>query len=156
MPSFGGARFLTTTQIMRLYETHVTRAVPTQPSLLESAVSSPKNHFLYHGQDDFFRLAGILAERIILNHAYQDGNKRIALLAADMFLKVNGYQLQRRPFGRDAVNEGLKTAHVSVASREWSADDLAEYYRGIATPVGRVTAEIERFVADCEAGQEQG
>ena len=79
---------------MRLYETHVTRASPTQLPLLESAVSSPQNKY-YYGQDDVFQLTGILAERIILNHAYQGANKRAALLAADMFLKIKGFQLQK-------------------------------------------------------------
>ncbi|CRK21892.1 hypothetical protein BN1723_012517 [Verticillium longisporum] len=101
---------------MKLYETHVTRASPTQLPLLESALSSSQNNKYYHGQDDIFQLAGILAARIILNHAYQDGNKRAALLAADMFLKINGFHLQKNPFGRDEVNNGLKDAHVAVAA----------------------------------------
>ncbi|KAI0553532.1 hypothetical protein F4679DRAFT_529426 [Xylaria curta] len=89
--SRGPLRFLTTTtQVMRLYETHVIRASPAQPFLLESAIASPQNHN-YYGQDDVFQLAGILADKIILNHSFQNGNKRIALLAADMFLRINGY-----------------------------------------------------------------
>ncbi|KID59689.1 DOC family protein, partial [Metarhizium hybridum] len=64
--------------------------------MLESAIDSPMNHKNY-GQTDLFQLAGILAEKVILNHPYQDGNKRTALFAADMFLKINGYQLQKRP-----------------------------------------------------------
>ncbi|KAH8761988.1 hypothetical protein F5883DRAFT_561422 [Diaporthe sp. PMI_573] len=36
-------------------------------------------------------------KRIVLNHAYQDANKRAALLAADMFLKIKGFQAAEKP-----------------------------------------------------------
>jgi hypothetical protein len=32
-----------------------------------------------------------------------------------MFLKINGYQLQKTPFGKDKVNDELKNAHVAFA-----------------------------------------
>ncbi|KAG8424036.1 hypothetical protein J3458_000872 [Metarhizium acridum] len=85
--------------------------------MLESAIDSPMNH-KHYGQNDLFQLAGILAEKVILNHPYQDGNKRTALFAADMFLKMNGYQLHKKPMGKNAteLNEGLANAHVLVAS----------------------------------------
>lgn len=134
---------------MRLYETNVQRASPTQLPMLESAVYSPQNH-KHYGQNDLFQLAGILAQKIILNHAYQDGNKRAALVAADMFLKINGYQLQKSPFGKDDVDEELKRAHVAVATNEWSAENLAECYRGIAKPLNGATSEIERYLSQSE------
>ncbi|QUC17169.1 uncharacterized protein UV8b_01410 [Ustilaginoidea virens] len=90
-------RFLTTKQVKRLYDAHIARVQPTQPTYLESATYSPQQHKRY-GEQDLFRLAGVLAQKIILNHAYQDGNKRISLLAADIFLKINGYQLQSELF----------------------------------------------------------
>lgn len=58
--------------------------------MLESAINSPMNH-KYYGQTDLFQLAGVLAEKIIFDHLYQDGNKRTALYVADMFLKMNRY-----------------------------------------------------------------
>ncbi|UNI24944.1 hypothetical protein JDV02_010659 [Purpureocillium takamizusanense] len=110
---------------------------------------SPQNH-KHYGQDDVFQLAGVLAQKIILNHAYQDGNKRAALVAADMFLKINGYQLQKKPFGRDSVNEELKRAHVAVATSQWTAEDLAAYYSSIAKPLGRATDEVEEYLSESE------
>lgn len=62
--------------------------------MLESAIDSPMKH-KYHGQTDLFQLARALAEKVILNHPYQDGNNLIALCAADIFLKINGYQLHK-------------------------------------------------------------
>lgn len=148
--SAGYIRFLTTSQVMRLYETHVTRgARPTQPTYLESAVYSPQQH-KHYGQNDIFQLAGLLAEKIILNHAYQDGNKRVALLAADMFLKINGYQLQKKLFTRDELDSQLQSAHVAVATNQWDAEQLAAFYSSIATPIYRVTSEIQRYLDESE------
>ncbi|KAL1854907.1 hypothetical protein VTK73DRAFT_8638 [Phialemonium thermophilum] len=134
MCSSRALRFLTVSQIIRLYETHVTRGLPTQLPLLESAAASPTNHHHY-GQNDVFELAAILAERIILNHSYQDGNKRISLIAADMFLKVNGCRLLDNPPRQESAKGSLKDAQVAVASGTWSAGELAEYYRGAASPL---------------------
>ncbi|EXL94852.1 hypothetical protein NOF04DRAFT_11014 [Fusarium oxysporum II5] len=53
-------RFLTAAQILRLYETNIIRARPTQMTYLESAVFSPQQHKNY-GQEDPFELASILA-----------------------------------------------------------------------------------------------
>jgi hypothetical protein len=44
---------------------HITRSNPSQLSLLESAVSFPQNH-KHYGETNIFKLAGILAEKIIL------------------------------------------------------------------------------------------
>ncbi|RSL48127.1 hypothetical protein BHE90_015617 [Fusarium euwallaceae] len=126
-------RFLTTAQVKRLHMRHIAKASPTQPAMLESAVNSPVNHEHY-GQKDLFVLAGVLAEKIALDHSYQDGNKRTALFAADMFLKMNGHQLRTRPNDKDEAefDEELSDAHVFVATRRWTPEDLGNYYRGIS------------------------
>jgi death-on-curing family protein len=61
-----------------------------QLGLLDSTVASPMNVKHYSGQSNLFQLAANLSEKIMKNHAFQDGNKRAALVAADMFLKING------------------------------------------------------------------
>ncbi len=139
-------RFLTSAQVQRLYARHIALAQPLLPEMLDSAINSPVNHKHYSGQTDLFQLAGILARKVILNHAYQDGNKRTALYAADMFLKINGYQLQKTPMGADDVdiNGGLANAHVAVAKGEWSSEDLGRYYAGIAKPV-TVSEEVTEY-----------
>ena len=55
-------------------------------------------------EDDLCQLVTHLAEKIMKNRAYQDGNKRTALVTADMFLKINGFSLQEMPTANDAVN----------------------------------------------------
>ncbi|GME34742.1 hypothetical protein AJ78_06062 [Neofusicoccum parvum] len=127
-------RFLTSAQVKRLYISGIGNAQPTQPGLLDSAVASPINNKNY-GQENLFQLAAILSEKIVKNHAFQDGNKRTALLAADMFLKINGYVLQQTPLAPDTNNDGITEAHVKVATGSWSAIELASYYESIVTPL---------------------
>ncbi|KAF1358856.1 hypothetical protein EJ07DRAFT_20704, partial [Lizonia empirigonia] len=91
-------RFLTANQVKRLYTTFIADLEPTQPNLLESAVQSPMNIKYYANQNDLFALAGDFSTKIMKNHAFPDGNKRIALVATDMLLKMNGYRLQRVTF----------------------------------------------------------
>ena len=49
------------------------------------------------------------------NHAYMDGNKRTALVAADMFMKINGYRLRENE-DLFAVNGELADAQVAVVT----------------------------------------
>ena len=128
-------RFLTSNQVKRLYMSLITNAAPTQPGLLDSAVASPMNVKHYSGQDNLFQLAGVLSEKIIKNHSFGDGNKRGALIAADMFLKINGYELRQTPLASEANSQGLAEAHVKVATNQWSAEQLGTYYESIATPI---------------------
>lgn len=111
--------------------------------MLESAVGSPVNHEHY-GQTDVFQLAGVLAQKVILNHPYQDGNKRTALFAADRFLKANGYRLQREPMAKSdtELDGGLADAHVFVATGQWTSEDLGNYYASIARPLDQVSKGV--------------
>jgi len=96
----------------------------------------------YEKEENVFQLAAHLAEKIMKNHAYQDGNKRTALLAADMFLKINGYKLQDTPLAADTLNDDIANAHVAVTTNQWNAKQLGEYYESIATPIASWTPEI--------------
>lgn len=61
--------------------------------LLESALARPQNQHAY-GETDTFQLAASYAEAIARNHAFVDGNKRTAFIAASDFLELNGHELQ--------------------------------------------------------------
>ena len=60
--------------------------------LLDSALARPLNLAAY-GNPDFAELAASYAIGLANNHAFVDGNKRVALLAAGLFLYLNGYKL---------------------------------------------------------------
>jgi len=64
-------------------------------NLVESAVHRPKASF--DGKDLYPELwgkAAALMHSLLFNHAFIDGNKRAAFVAADAFLRKNGYRLR--------------------------------------------------------------
>lgn len=60
--------------------------------LLESALARARNLAAY-AEPDHADLAAAYASGISKNHPFVDGNKRSALLAAGLFLALNGYRL---------------------------------------------------------------
>lgn len=60
--------------------------------LLDSALARPKNLFAYANQSPTMaELAAAYAVGISANHPFVDGNKRMAMQAAFVFLEHNGY-----------------------------------------------------------------
>ena len=63
-------------------------------SMLLSALGRPQATFdgndLY---DDLFSKAASLLDSLIRNHPFVDGNKRTAITAAALFIKLNGFSL---------------------------------------------------------------
>lgn len=100
----------------------------------------------YEGEQDVVKLASVLASRIIKNHAFMDGNKRTALLAANVFLKINGKMLHDEALdAKDVkVKELLKAAHSAVAVNQLDEAGLAAEY-GKVVVVSSVTPEIENL-----------
>lgn len=60
--------------------------------LLESALARAPNQSAY-GSPSLAELAAAYAVGLCRNHAFIDGNKRVALAAADVFLQLNGHEL---------------------------------------------------------------
>ncbi|KQU66907.1 cytochrome C biogenesis protein CcmH [Aminobacter sp. DSM 101952] len=59
---------------------------------LESALARAENKAAY-GEPTIIELAAAYLFGIARNHAFVDGNKRTAIVAAGTFLAVNGYEL---------------------------------------------------------------
>ncbi len=91
------------------------------PGLFESAMARPQNLAAY-GEPDAATLAASYAYGLAKNHAFVDGNKRIALVVAELFLAKNGYLLQARDPETYAV-------FMELAAGELSEDELAEWFR---------------------------
>lgn len=122
-------RFLTSKQVQRLHISWINPHGPlSQPGMLESAVHSPINLEHYSRQQNPFQLAADLSEKVMRNHAYMDGNKRTALVAADMFMKINGYRLLLDEEDLFAVNGELADAQVTVVTGGWSRERLGRYF----------------------------
>lgn len=60
--------------------------------LLDSALARPLN-LLAYGEPDLAELAAAYGVGLAKNHAFVDGNKRVAFLAVGLFLALNGYRL---------------------------------------------------------------
>jgi len=57
--------------------------------LLESALFRPQTGYYA----DLAHMSAALFESLISNHAFVDGNKRVAFFICDIFLRINGWKL---------------------------------------------------------------
>jgi death-on-curing protein len=63
-------------------------------SLLESALARPEQHAALGGAaNDVPLLSALYAIAISRNHPFLDGNKRVAFVALETFLNLNGFEL---------------------------------------------------------------
>lgn len=63
------------------------------PGLLDSALAQPQTIWCYDPSADLFDLAAADAFHLSKNHAFRDGNKRVALHAGLAFLRINGVRI---------------------------------------------------------------
>jgi len=61
--------------------------------LLESALFRPQTGYY----EDLVAMAAALFESLLMNHAFVDGNKRVAFFSTDVFLRLNGWKLAVDP-----------------------------------------------------------
>jgi death-on-curing protein len=98
--------------------------------LLQSAVARPQATF--DGQDlypDLFLKTAALLESLIGNHAFVDGNKRTAITAAGLFLRLIGYHLT-------ANNQQLAAFTLLCAQHLISLDQMAIWFKDQSECVG--------------------
>jgi death on curing protein len=96
--------------------------------LLDSACHRPQSSFF--GQETYPTLAGKAAafmQSLAGNHALVDGNKRLALLATAVFLRVNGYVL-------DLTDDEAFALTVSVAAGQLNTDEIQQQFRLAPAP----------------------
>jgi death-on-curing protein len=89
---------------------------------VQSALMRPQNLFDYENCVDLARLAAAYAYGIARNHGFADGNKRTALVTADLFLMLNGYELTSTP-AENVLNI------LGIAEGSISEEDLAVWIR---------------------------
>lgn len=90
--------FLTLNEILYIHQEQIRRLGGSEGvrdmGLLQSALAMPEAGF--GGQflhEDIFQMAAAYFFHLALNHPFVDGNKRVAAMAADVFLELNGYRL---------------------------------------------------------------
>ena len=99
--------------------------------LLDAAVAMPRQQF--GGQylhQDLSAMAAAYLYHLAQNHPLHDGIKRVAVMAAYVFLDANGQEL-------DASPTELETVTRHVASSEMKKDDLIDWMREHIRPRSR-------------------
>jgi death-on-curing protein len=91
-------------------------------NVIESAVARPRHKWLYEGERDLAVPAAAYAYGLARNHGYTDGNKRVAIAAAGVFLAVNGRRLM-------ADEADVVRVMNAVAAGELSEAAFAEWMR---------------------------
>ena len=86
-------------------------------NLLDSALSRPL-HLAVYGSPDVCTLAAAYGYGISRNHAFVDGNKRTALVATELFLRLNGWRLI-------VSDADCVLTMLSLAAGDLSEDDFA-------------------------------
>ncbi|HOA07046.1 MAG TPA: type II toxin-antitoxin system death-on-curing family toxin [Spirochaetota bacterium] len=94
-------------------------------TLLQSAMALPEstfdNKFLHK---DIYEMAAAYAFHICQNHPFVDGNKRVGLVTALVFLDFNGIDI-------DDPNELLYKAMMDVASGKLNKEKFADVFRSL-------------------------
>jgi death-on-curing protein len=95
---------------------------------LASAVAQPQagfgGEFFHH---DLFEMAAAYAFHLAENQPFVDGNKRTALVAASVFLDLNGYDL--------AESDDLYDAMIAVAEKRLDKRGLAAVFKAKSAPL---------------------
>ena len=89
--------------------------------MLESAIERPINKWRYE-QADLAELAAAYAFGLAKNHAFVDGNKRIAFMTMMVFLHKNGVPFSPEPAHATSII-------LSLAAGEVSEDSLIRWIR---------------------------
>lgn len=95
--------------------------------ILEYALARPINKAAY-GCDDLMELAAAYLYGLAKNHAFIDGNKRIAIVAAAVFLTENGWEI-------DADEGQLYTFVLSVAAGDIDEEGATRFFRDFCVPL---------------------
>ncbi len=92
------------------------------PGLLASALARPLNLAAYDGEADAALLAAAYGFGIARNHPFIDGNKPTTFVCTELFLALNGYQLQ----AEDAV---CVSTMLALAAGDLPESEFAAWLR---------------------------
>lgn len=124
--------FLTVEQVLVIHERVIVEfggdPALLDGGLLESAVMMPaawfQREFLH---PDIATMAAAYLFHLCMNHPFADGNKRTALAAAEVFLRLNDHELP-------ATNDELERLTWAVAQGRLDKDGVVAFYRSRVAP----------------------
>lgn len=95
--------------------------------LLDSALARPRNEHAYNPGSSLAELAASYGFGVAKNHAFVDGNKRVAFLSVGLFLALNGHRIVA-----DQV-DAIQTI-LAVAAGEVDQAGLSAWIRKNSSP----------------------
>ena len=94
---------------------------PVDEAKLDAALARPRHRHAYEpSESDMFRLPAAYAFGIARDHPFRDGNKRVALTLAGVFLELNGWRL-------DAPEPEAAAMMIALAAGELDEPALAAW-----------------------------
>jgi death-on-curing protein len=85
--------------------------------LLESALAQPRSAFGdQYAHEGLFAMAAAYLFHVARNHPFVDGNKRTALLAALVFLDINGIAVERESEALYELTMGVAEGRIDKAA----------------------------------------
>lgn len=95
--------------------------------LFDSALARPENLAAY-GEPDAYALAAAYGFGLARNHPFVDGNKRVAAIATETFLALNGFELV-------VDDASFVLTFLALAAGEITEDALADWLRRHSRPL---------------------
>lgn len=120
-------RWLNRDEIISAHEKQIVRfggpAGIRDQNALASALARPINRWQYE-QADLAALAASYAFGLARNHAFVDGNKRIAFVSMMVFLRLNGVRFAPDPAQATSAIIGLASGEIDEAGlSRWIRDN---------------------------------
>jgi death on curing protein len=100
------------------------------PNGLEAALSRPQQKHSYQENIDDADLAAACAYGLSKGHCFADGNKRVGLAVALIFLELNGLEL-----AADVTNDDVVAITLATASGEVDESMLTRWFREHIVPL---------------------
>ncbi|MEE4915774.1 type II toxin-antitoxin system death-on-curing family toxin [Pseudomonas alliivorans] len=110
---------------------------------LEMAQQSVSQYRYYRQTEDVITLASVLFESLARNHPFFNANKRTAVVAASVFMLMNGYELTAP--GDDLVEIAVAVVTGEV-TREILEDFLYHWHRPIDELEGLGNESMRRLI----------
>ncbi len=98
-------------------------------ALLDSALARPQQKAAYENKPSVFELAAAYSFGLARNHPFIDGNKRIALTVAAVFLELNGFSL-------DAPEPETALVYQQLASGSLTEKELTLWIEKSSVSIG--------------------
>ena len=96
--------------------------------LLQSALARPKQLIVYEPELSIFELAASYSFGLAKNHPFIDGNKRIALTVAAIFLELNGFSF-------NAPESEVVIYFENLASSKITENQLASWFKASSNSI---------------------